>query len=87
MCRQSDLLRQSLMDVHLVSQRQHQKDELIHHQVPSVASSLTGIMWGPYLSALVFFALVQYTVDNFSSVKRRLSSHTQFPLGCSLRVL
>ncbi len=29
MCRLSDLLRQSLMDVHLVSQHQHQKDELI----------------------------------------------------------
>ena len=61
----------------------------MHHQVPSVASSSTGIMWGHYLSALalVFFTLVQYTLDNFSSVERRSSSHTQFPLGCSLRVL
>ena len=57
------------------------------HQVPSVASSSTSVMRDPYLSALVFFALVQYTVDNFSSVKRRSSSHTQFPLGCSLHVL
>ena len=59
----------------------------MHQQGSSVASSSTGVMRGHYLSALVFFALVQYTVDNFSSVERRSSSHTQFPLGCSLRVL
>jgi len=60
MCRLSDFLQQSLVDVHL----SRQQDEPVLHQImPSAASSSSSVMTGSYLSisihSFLFFASKQ----------------------------
>lgn len=71
MCRLSDFLQQSLVDMHL----SHQQDEPVLHQImPSAASSTSsGVMQGSYLSALYSLPLCNTLLAiHLSSAGRQL---------------
>ena len=79
MCRPSDFLQQSYLDVHLSRQ---QDEPTLHQIMPTATSSASSTVHGSYLSALCFLPLC-----NTLSAISHLSSTGRQIMRCSLRVI